>query len=106
MRKRAGQGSRVRGSARVRPGSACRLRRLVGASDCRRDLNKPPLGHMEADAPALLNVLRVCDIPDVLGMLAPRSLVIYSDRAATLAKVAAIYATAGEPRKFTSGPTK
>ncbi len=69
-------------------------------------LNKPPLGHMEADAPALLNVLRVCDIPDVLGMLAPRSLVVYSDRAATLEKVAAIYATAGEPRKFTIRPTK
>ncbi len=66
-------------------------------------LNKPPLGHEEADAPALLNVLRVCDIPDVLGMLAPRPLVIYSDRAGTLEKVAAIYATAGEPRKFTSG---
>jgi hypothetical protein len=69
-------------------------------------LNKPPLGHMEPDAPALLNVIRVCDIPDVLGMLAPRPLVIYSDRAGTLEKVAAIYATAGEPRKFTSGPTK
>ena len=38
-------------------------------------LNNPPLGHMEADAPALLNVLRVCDIPDVLGMLAPRPLI-------------------------------
>ncbi len=69
-------------------------------------LNKPPLGHMEADAPALLNVLRVCDIPDVPGMLAPRPFVIYSDRAGTLEKVAAIYATAGEPRQFTSGPTK
>ncbi len=69
-------------------------------------LNKPPLGHMEADAPALLNVLRVCDITDVLGMLAPRPLVIYSDRAGTLEKVAAIYATAGEPRKFTSNPLR
>ncbi|MGO9112616.1 MAG: alpha/beta hydrolase family protein [Thermoguttaceae bacterium] len=69
-------------------------------------LNKPPLGHMEADAPALLNVLRVCDVPDVLGMLAPHPLVIYSDRAGTLEKVAAIYATAGEPRRFTSGPTE
>jgi hypothetical protein len=64
-------------------------------------LNKPPLGHMEADAPALLNVLRVCDIPDVLGMLAPRRLVIYSDRSGDLEKVAAIYKAAGEPRQFT-----
>ncbi len=37
-------------------------------------VSKPPLGHSEADAPPLLNVLRVCDIPDVLGMLAPARL--------------------------------
>jgi len=65
-------------------------------------LNKPPLGHMEADAPALLNVLRVCDIPDVLGMLAPRQLTIYSDRSEQLNKVAAIYKVAGDPQKFGS----
>ena len=64
-------------------------------------VSKPPLGHSEADAPPLLNVLRVCDIPDVLGMLAPRPLVIYADRSAALDKVTAIYAAAGEPRKFT-----
>jgi hypothetical protein len=28
--------------------------------------------HMDPAAPQLLNVLRVCDIPDVLRMLAPR----------------------------------
>ncbi|MGA2032032.1 MAG: hypothetical protein ABSG68_07245, partial [Thermoguttaceae bacterium] len=67
-------------------------------------LSKPPLGHMEADAPALLNVLRVCDIPDVLGMLAPRPLVICAERSEALDKVAASYAAAGEPRKFTCKP--
>jgi dienelactone hydrolase len=67
-------------------------------------LNNPPLGHMEADAPALLNVLRVCDIPDVLGMLAPRPLVIYSNRSGDLGKVAAIYNAAGEPRRLTIAP--
>ena len=64
-------------------------------------LNRPPLGHMERDAPPLLNVLRVCDIPDVLGMLAPRPLVIYTDRAGSLEKVAAIYRAAGAPGKLT-----
>ena len=31
-------------------------------------VNKPPMSHMDAEAPQLLNVLRVCDIPDVLAM--------------------------------------
>ncbi len=36
----------------------------------------PQATHMDNEAPQLLNVLRVCDIPDVFGMLAPRSLTI------------------------------
>ena len=63
-------------------------------------LNKPPLSHMEADAPALLNVLRVCDIPDVLGMLAPRPLVVYAAPSPSLDKTAAIYQAAGAAGKF------
>ena len=35
-------------------------------------LREPPAGHMDPAAPQFLNVLRVCDIPEVLGMLAPR----------------------------------
>ncbi len=53
----------------------------------------PPASHMDADAPQLLNVLRVCDIPDVLGMLAPRPLTIHGPTAAW-EKVARIYAAA------------
>ena len=63
-------------------------------------LNKPPLSHMEADAPALLNVLRVCDIPDVLGMLAPRPVVVYAAPSPSLDKTAAIYQAAGAAGKF------
>ncbi|MFC1636566.1 hypothetical protein ACFL5Z_17175, partial [Planctomycetota bacterium] len=55
----------------------------------------PPLSHMDAEAPQFLNVLRVCDIPDILGMLAPRALTVYSDDSDTLGKVAEIYAAAG-----------
>src|SRR5262249_50695710 len=36
----------------------------------------PPLTHMDDSAPALLNVLRVCDIPQAAGMLAPRPLTV------------------------------
>jgi hypothetical protein len=40
-------------------------------------LNKPPATHMAPGSPQFLNALRVCDIADVLGMLAPRPLTIY-----------------------------
>lgn len=53
----------------------------------------PPASHMETGAPQLLNVLRVCDIPDALGMLAPRSLTIHG-QAADWEKVAQIYSAA------------
>jgi hypothetical protein len=59
-----------------------------------------PLSHMDAGAPQFLNVLRVCDIPDVLGMLAPRELTVYGGNAETLGKVAEIYGAAGASTKF------
>ncbi len=54
----------------------------------------PPASHMDAGAPQLLNVLRVCDVPDVFGMLAPRPLTIRG-KADTWEKTAQIYAAAG-----------
>jgi hypothetical protein len=60
----------------------------------------PPLSHMEAEAPQFLNVLRVCDIPDVLGMLAPRPLTMHGEDAAALQKVARIYTAAGARDEF------
>lgn len=63
-------------------------------------LNKPPLSHMSGESPQFLNVLRVCDIPDVLGMLAPRALTIYGNRSELPKKVAEIYAAAGASTKF------
>jgi dienelactone hydrolase len=63
-------------------------------------LSKPPLSHMADGAPQFLNVLRVCDVPDVLGMLAPRPLTVYAALGEPLDKVAAIYAAAGSSAKF------
>ncbi|MFH1266290.1 MAG: hypothetical protein ABIK89_11230, partial [Planctomycetota bacterium] len=63
-------------------------------------LNDPPLSHMQADAPQLLNVLRVCDVPDALGMIAPRPLSIRGVDRESLAKTAAIYASAGKTSNF------
>jgi len=64
-------------------------------------LNAPPLSHMDDGAPQLLNVLRVCDIPDVLGMLAPRPLTVYGVSEEALRRTAQAYAAAGEPERFT-----
>jgi len=56
----------------------------------------PPSSHMAKGAPQLLNVLRVCDIPDALGLLAPRPLRILGPDAAQFAKTVAIYSAAGK----------
>ncbi|MCB1120460.1 MAG: prolyl oligopeptidase family serine peptidase [Verrucomicrobiae bacterium] len=39
-------------------------------------LVNPPSSHMSDDCPPLMNVMRVCDVPDVLGCLAPRKLTV------------------------------
>lgn len=63
--------------------------------------------HMDPAAPQFLNVLRVCDIPEVFGMLAPRPLTITAAekhegaRAPdAFARTAAIYAAAGAGTAF------
>ena len=63
-------------------------------------VKNPPRSHMEADAPQLLNVLRVCDIPDVFGMLAPRPLCLYAEASPEWDRTAAIYRAAGAADKF------
>lgn len=57
--------------------------------------SEPPLSHMDDEAPQFLNVLRVCDIPDILGMLAPRPLSVFGTDGDALGKVAEIYSAAG-----------
>lgn len=69
-------------------------------------LNKPPLSHMNVESPQFLNVLRVCDVPDVLGMLAPRALTIYSNRCDMLEKVVKIYSAAGASINFVQKSTQ
>jgi len=61
----------------------------------------PPATHMDAGAPQFLNVLRVCDIPDALGMIAPRPLRVIGAAGEGFAETAAIYAAAGAPAAFT-----
>jgi dienelactone hydrolase len=58
-------------------------------------LARSPRSHMDDGAPALLNVLRVLDVPDALGMLAPRKLWLRGIDDAVWSKVSAAYASAG-----------
>ena len=58
-------------------------------------LFQPPVTHMDESAPALLNVLRVCDIPEALGMLAPRPVTLVGNQSDWTEKTTAIYRAAG-----------
>ena len=55
---------------------------------------EPPTTHMDNAAPRLLNVLRVCDVPTALGLLAPRPLTVTGDKK-KFAETAAAYRAAG-----------
>jgi len=55
----------------------------------------PPLSHMEPNAPQFLNILRVCDVPDTIGMLAPRPLTILARDGVALQNVVRVYTAAG-----------
>ena len=64
-------------------------------------LTQPPASHMDGRCPALLNVLRVCDVPEVLGALAPRKLSLSGLPTDRVEKVEAIYRAAGASQKLT-----
>lgn len=84
------------GAAGVLGGYAAALdERIAGAT-----LVSPPASHMAAGAPQLLNVLRVCDVPDALGLLAPRPLTILASPADDFARTSAAYAAAGSAEKL------
>ena len=67
-------------------------------------LNQPPGTFMDAAAPQFLNVLRVCDVPELLGALAPKRIRIIGGNKEFTAKVAAIYAAAGQADKLVTRP--
>jgi len=69
-------------------------------------LKNPLPTHMDPAAPQFLNVLRVCDVPEILGLLAPRPLTILGDVGPPWSRTAAIYAAAGAAGALTrsTGP--
>jgi cephalosporin-C deacetylase-like acetyl esterase len=58
----------------------------------------PPVSHREG--PIFLNVLRVLDIPEALGMLAPRPLTLVNAKDRAFDRTAEIYKRAGAAEKF------
>jgi dienelactone hydrolase len=58
----------------------------------------PPLWHR--DGPHFLNVMRTCDIPDALGLLAPRPLTILGGKDKVFDRTAEIYKLAGAADKL------
>lgn len=70
--------------------------RISGAT-----LVSPAATHMADGAPQLLNVLRVCDIPDALGLLAPRPLTLVGADAAAFSKTKSAYGAAQAAERLT-----
>lgn len=64
-------------------------------------LMSPPATHQSSEAPQFLNVLRVADIPVMLGLLAPRPLSITTDQSDAFGPTHAIYGAAGAPPALT-----
>ena len=62
----------------------------------------PPASHR--DGPIFLNVLRVLDVPDALGMLAPRPLTIHTVQERAFVRTASIYSVAGGILRIQSLP--
>ncbi len=64
-------------------------------------LSQPPATHMDEAAPVLLNVLRVCDVPEALGLVAPRPVTLLGGALQWSGKATAIYRCAGAAEKLT-----
>lgn len=67
-------------------------------------LKQPPATHMDEKAPVLLNVLKVCDVPEAVGMVAPRPVTLLGDSNALQKRVEALYRAAGAGEALRVGP--
>jgi dienelactone hydrolase len=66
-------------------------------------LARPPASHMDNAAPVLLGVLRTLDIPQAIGMLAPRRVTLVGAPADLSGAAADIYRAAGAADKLVPG---
>jgi dienelactone hydrolase len=63
-------------------------------------LVSPPATHMDSTAPQFLNVLRVCDVPEALGLVAPRPLTIVGSLADRFTATSAAYEAGGAKERL------
>lgn len=91
---------RVSVLGREGPGVLAAYAAMVDERIAEVTLVTPPLTHQTNAAPQFLNVLRVADLPEVLGMLAPRPLTVTGAAKEGFTATAEIYAAAGVPERF------
>lgn len=63
-------------------------------------ISPPPTHNMNKIAPQFLNVLRVCDVPEALGLIAPRPLRIVDADATAFAKTKSAYSAAASAEQL------
>jgi dienelactone hydrolase len=63
-------------------------------------LLSPPASHMDKDAPQFLSILRTCDAPEALGLIAPRRLAIRTSDKDPFQRTAKIFNSAGAKEAF------
>jgi len=112
--RRAVEGVRWRAAGRGRAGILAAYAALYQPAIEAVIAVAPPSSHLPGSAgsagsagaagvdygPALLNVLRVMDIPEALGCLAPRQLTLIDTNDSAFDRTAAIYRTAGAADRF------
>jgi dienelactone hydrolase len=67
-------------------------------------LHDPPASLVNAHAPVFLNVLRICDLPDAMAMLAPRPVTLSGRTGDWTTRVAAVYQSAEAEDQFDVRP--
>ena len=103
--RRAGDGARWHAAGRGQAGILAAYAALYQPAIEAVTAVEPPPSHRPRSAgepygPPLLNVLRVLDIPDALGCLAPRQLALVRAGDAAFERTAAIYRVAGCADRF------
>jgi len=61
----------------------------------------PPASHMDPAAPQFLSVLRVCDVPEAMGLISPKQLTVVGGKDELVSKVKAAYTAAGATNLLT-----
>jgi dienelactone hydrolase len=98
LRASAGGGRAIGVAGRGQAGVIGAYAALLGAEVDEVVVADPPATHEEG--PIFLNVLRVCDIPEALGLLAPRPLLLIGANHPSFRRTAIFYDAAGAREKL------